>query len=99
SISSQFYSRLMQGFSNKIPVQSLVDSYECIDGLNIDKSPLFDPTNPFKNRDPRLTQTVVLPQTLSLGVIFETHPDSTLTWDYREATPKRIANTDATNAY
>ncbi|WKK59377.1 MULTISPECIES: RagB/SusD family nutrient uptake outer membrane protein [unclassified Sphingobacterium] len=98
-ISSQFYSRLMQGFSNKIPVQSLVDSYECIDGLNIDKSPLFDPNKPFKNRDPRLTQTVVLPQTLSLGVIFETHPDSTMTWDYREATPKRIANTDATNAF
>lgn len=99
SISSQFYSRLMQGFSNKIPVQSLIDSYECTDGLNIDKSPLFDPKKPFLNRDPRLTQTVVLPQTLSLGVIFETHPDSTMTWDYREATPKRIANTDATNAY
>lgn len=99
SISSQFYSRLTQGFSNKIPVQSLIDSYECTDGLSIDKSPLFDPNAPFKNRDPRLTQTAVLPQTLSLGVIFETHPDSLMTWDYREAVPKRIANIDATNAY
>lgn len=99
SISSQFFSRLMQGFSNKIPVQSLIDSYECTDGLNIDKSPLFDPAKPFNNRDPRLTQTVVLPQSRFLGVVFETHPDSLQTWDYRGATPKRIPNTDATNAY
>ena len=90
SISSQFFSRLMQGFSNKIPVQSLIDSYECTDGLNIDKSPLFDPAKPFNNRDPRLTQTVVLPQSRFLGVVFETHPDSLQTWDYRGATPKRI---------
>lgn len=99
SISSQFFSRLMQGFSNKIPVQSLIDSYECIDGLSIDKSPLFNPNKPFESRDPRLTQTVVLPQTLSLGVVFETHPDSVTTWDFRESTPKRIANIDATNAF
>ncbi len=99
SIPSQFYSRLMQGFSNKIPVQSLIDSYECTDGLNIDKSPLYNPNKPFEHRDPRLTQTVVLPQTRFLGVVFETHPDSLMTWDYRTATPKRIANTDATNAY
>ncbi len=98
-IPSQYLSRLLGGFSNKIPVQSLVDSYECTDGLNIDKSPLFDVNNPFKNRDPRLTQTVVLPQTLLLGTVFETHPDSLQTWDYSGGTAKRVANTDATNAY
>lgn len=99
SISSQFYSRLMQGFSNKIPVQSLVDSYECTDGLSIDKSTVYDPKNPFKNRDPRLTQSIVLPQTVFLGAMFETHPDSTMTWDFTGPTPKRIANIDATNAF
>lgn len=98
-IPSQYLSRLLGGFSNKIPVQSLVDSYECTDGLNIDKSPLYDVNNPFKNRDPRLTQTIVLPQTRLLGTLFETHPDSLQTWDYSSGIPTRVANIDATNAF
>lgn len=98
-IPSQYLSRLLGGFSNKIPVQSLVDSYESIDGLNIDVSPLYDVNNPFNNRDPRLTQTIVLPQTRLLGTVFETHPDSLQTWDYSSGTPVRVANTDAINAF
>src|SRR3546814_6977867 len=57
-------SRNAKGHTNKIPTQSLVDSYTCIDGLEIDESPLFDPTKPFENRDPRLGFTVALPGTI-----------------------------------
>lgn len=38
--------------------QELVDDYECTDGLPITNSPLYDPNDWQKNRDPRLTFTV-----------------------------------------
>ncbi|MBX3257795.1 MAG: RagB/SusD family nutrient uptake outer membrane protein [Chitinophagaceae bacterium] len=36
------------------PYQDLVDEFECTDGLSISESPLYNPTTPFANRDPRL---------------------------------------------
>ncbi|MCI0920322.1 RagB/SusD family nutrient uptake outer membrane protein [Sphingobacterium rhinopitheci] len=98
-IPSQYLSRYLGGFSNKIPVQSLIDSYECTDGLSIDKSTLYNVNKPFENRDPRLAQTIVLPQSLLWGTVFETHPDSLRTWDYSSGSAVRVNNTDATNAY
>ena len=94
-----FYSRIALGHSNKIPVQALVDSYECTDGLSIDKSPLFNPAKPFVNRDPRLTHTVVVPQTRFINYMFETHPDSLMTWDYSTTPARRVQNVEATHAY
>ncbi|MDR8393611.1 RagB/SusD family nutrient uptake outer membrane protein [Aliifodinibius sp. S!AR15-10] len=44
------------------PTQHLVSSFEATDGLPIDESPLYDPTNPFVNRDPRLAATVLQPR-------------------------------------
>lgn len=41
------------------PTQNLVDSYETIDGLPIDKDSNYDPQNPYVNRDPRLEQTIL----------------------------------------
>ncbi|MHA4893342.1 RagB/SusD family nutrient uptake outer membrane protein [Pedobacter sp. PWIIR3] len=46
------------------PTKSLVDSYLCADGLPIDKSPLYKETtyaDIFKNRDPRMNQTILTP--------------------------------------
>jgi hypothetical protein len=46
------------------PTKSLVDAYLCSDGLPIDKSPLYKETHYdslFKNRDPRMTQTILTP--------------------------------------
>jgi len=46
------------------PTKSLVDAYLCSDGLPIDKSPLYAEnayTDYFKNRDPRLVQTILSP--------------------------------------
>ena len=40
------------------PTQNLVDAYETINGLAIDKDPEYNPQNPYKNRDPRLDQTI-----------------------------------------
>lgn len=42
------------------PTQNLVDAYECTDGLSIAESPLYDPQNPYANRDARLAMTVAV---------------------------------------
>lgn len=41
------------------PTQNLVDSYETINGLPIDKDPTYDDQHPYDNRDPRLEQTIL----------------------------------------
>lgn len=92
-------SRLAAGVSNEVPTQSMVDSYECTDGLTIDQSPLYDPQNPYDNRDPRLDMSIAIPGTVYLGFQFETHPDSLMIWNYNVNPPARINNTDATNPY
>lgn len=94
---NQFASRNAMGFSGKVPSYQLADSWECIDGLPIDKSPLYDPKEPFKNRDPRLGYTLAVPNSEFLGYQFETHGDSLQCWNY--LTNKRINNLEATHAY
>lgn len=69
-------SRNLGGFGQIVPSQQLVDSYEATDGKPIDESLVYDPTKPFENRDPRLNASIVLPQTVWAGIIFESHPDS-----------------------
>ena len=65
------------GWSEITPTQSLVDAYECTDGLPIDQSPLYDPANPFDNRDPRLKMTVVVPGVIVNGDTIDiTNPNS-----------------------
>ncbi|MEQ8881645.1 MAG: RagB/SusD family nutrient uptake outer membrane protein, partial [Cyclobacteriaceae bacterium] len=85
--------------STKVPTQSMVDSYESIDGLPIDESPLYDPANPFENRDPRLKQSIATPGDVFLGFQFETHRDSVECWNYNVDPPVRIPNQDALNPY
>lgn len=74
------------GWSSFVPSQQLVDSYYCIDGKNIAESPLFDKANPFDNRDPRLALTIILPGSRFGRYKYETHIDSTQTWDYESNT-------------
>lgn len=65
------------GWSEVTPTQSLVDAYECTDGKTISQSPLYDPNNPFKNRDPRLAYTVILPGSVVNGKTIDvTDPNS-----------------------
>lgn len=70
------------------PLNSLVEAYECIDGLPIDESPLYDPYNPWDHdgvpyRDPRLYYNIILPGYSYVTsykdgqkYLYETHPDS-----------------------
>lgn len=94
-----YRSRMAGGYSNRMPVQALVDSYDCIDGLSIDKSPLYDPANPFENRDPRLGTTIALPGTTYYGYQFETHKDSLMCWNYNVSPAVRVPNLDATHTF
>lgn len=92
-------SRMGGGYSSKIPLQATVDSYDCTDGLPIDKSPLYDPKKPFENRDPRLGYTIVVPGSEYMGYQFETHKDSVECWNYKTTPATRVANQDVLNPY
>lgn len=48
------------GQTSRYPTQTLFDTFECIDGKRIDESDLYDPTQPNKNRDPRLHSTIFI---------------------------------------
>jgi len=69
--------RSFQGGSTFTPLRSLVDDYHMIDGLPIDESPLFDPDNPYENRDPRMYSTLLYPGALFDGVVYNSLPSST----------------------
>lgn len=51
--------RWSSGYSGVRPLPNFVDDFECIDGLPIDESPLYDPANFIENRDPRLDVTIL----------------------------------------
>jgi hypothetical protein len=52
----------MGGWSSIDPLQSLVDCYEMSNGKVItDPTSGYDPTNPYANRDPRLSATILVP--------------------------------------
>lgn len=86
-------------WSTAVPTTYLVDSYLCVDGKSINESPLYDQEKPFENRDPRLKQSIIVPQTWFGGDLFETHPDSIRTWRNVDGTLTRIANQEVTNVY
>lgn len=49
--------------------KTLKDAFECVDGLPISESPLYDPSNTFANRDPRHTYIIRNP----VGTDWEGH--------------------------
>lgn len=98
-VPGNLFSRMASGYSNKVPSQSIVDSYYCTDGLPINESPLYNAAEPFKNRDLRLDATIVVPGSSFLGYQFETHPDSLECWDYNVTPTVRRVNQDVTNPY
>jgi SusD family. len=53
-----FVIRKIGGYSNQCPSLELMCAYTCVDGLPIDESPLYNPKDPFENRDPRLAYTI-----------------------------------------
>jgi len=98
-------SRLGKGCSYWGPTQNLIDSYQCLDGLPIDQSPLYDAAKPFINRDPRLDMYCARPHSRLMGFQFEPNTTYKKVNNYwpvingESATPASVSNTDATNAY
>lgn len=70
------------GYGTKVPSWDLLASYLCTDGLPIDESPLFDPHNPFSNRDPRCSATIVPFNTVFLGFEYDPHPEALQVMNY-----------------
>src|SRR5690606_31326609 len=86
-------SRNNGGYASILPTWELMDAYECVDGLPIDESPLYDPSAPFANRDPRLTSTIVEFGTPWLGFDYQPHPDSLMVWSYNGN--RMVSNADS----
>ncbi len=87
-----YISRNSGGWAAKDPSWELFCSFLCTDGLSIDESPLFDPHNPFKNRDPRCSKTIVEFQTEHLGYMYQPHPDSLTIYNFN--TGNYVKNND-----
>lgn len=47
------------GWGGTTPTQNLVDAYEMKDGKPFGQSPLYNPADPYKNKDPRFYATVL----------------------------------------
>lgn len=74
-------SRNFGAYSQQVPTQSMIDSYEATDGKTIDQSSVYDVHNPFENRDPRLKASIITPGSEWAGEVFYSHPDSvTIHW-------------------
>ncbi len=73
------------GYSGLGATKSLVDAYECTDGKTIGESSIYDPENPFKNRDARMDQTFLHPGMVWNGKIYNSLdrslPDGSLNLD------------------
>lgn len=87
-----YISRNSGGFGAWIPTWSMLDIYECTDGQTIDKSPLYDPHQPFKNRDPRMSMSIVELGASWLGFNYQSHPDSAQVYSAKLGT--RVKNND-----
>lgn len=103
SIAQADQTRLGGGFSIYVPTRSLADSYECTDGLTVDKSPLYSTADIFANRDPRMRASILGDNDTWYGTGGITynqtyHPDSTQCTRYTP-TKALITNTEVTNAF
>ena len=92
SLPQYLLSRNVSGWACLVPSQSLIDSYQCIDGKNIAESPLFDKKAPFEHRDPRLKLSFVMPGDRFGDYRFESHVDSTTCYNY--VTDSWVTNND-----
>lgn len=63
------------GYTTVVPTQNMIDSYQCIDGLDISKSPLYNKLSPYDKRDPRMRYSVVLPGDMWNGFVYDTRMD------------------------
>nr|MBA4166766.1 RagB/SusD family nutrient uptake outer membrane protein [Chitinophagaceae bacterium] len=98
------------GWGGTQPTQNIVDQYEMTDGLPYDVSPLYNPNDPYKNRDPRFGASILYDGTTWNGREIElksggtegmgTANDATKTgYNLRKFMDPSIISTDAGNGY
>lgn len=87
------------GYGSDNPSWDLFASYLCTDGLPIDESPLFDSRNPFKNRDPRCTMTIVEFGTEHCGFEYNPRPDVLQVMNYTTGSMQSNQDNRAVNTY
>lgn len=80
------------GWAAKDPSWDLFFSYYCTDGLPVDESPLFDPKNPFSNRDPRCQASIAPFNEPFLDYIYNPHPLALKT--QKVSTGQEVPNND-----
>lgn len=59
------------GWQGAMPSQNLVDEFEMTDGKRYSESPLYDPMNPYKNRDPRFEASIYHQGSTFKGIPFQ----------------------------
>ena len=87
--SSQYGSE--KGTATAGPSMEGMLSFLCTDGLPVDESPLYNPSRPWDNRDPRCGMTMALPESTFMGL--EYNPGNEKIMDYGSG--KEIKNNDS----
>lgn len=87
------------GYGSYNPSWDLLASYLCTDGLPIDESQLFDPRNPFKNRDPRCAMTIVEFNTEHCGFEYDPSPAAKNVMNYTTGKTQSNQDTRIVNQY
>ncbi len=83
--------RNVGGWGTYTPSWNLLAAYTCTDGKPIDESTLFDPHDPFKNRDPRCAMSIVAFGSYFLGYEYNPSPVA--------LTCGKISGTDTVQVY
>ena len=91
--------RCAGGYGSDNPSWDLFAAYLCTDGLPVDESPLFDPRNPFANRDPRCTKTIVEFGTEHCGFDYNPRPDVMQVMNYTTGSMQSNQDNRAVNQY
>jgi starch-binding outer membrane protein, SusD/RagB family len=84
--------RTSGGYGSYAPTWELLSAFLCTDGKPVDESPLFNPRNPFENRDPRCAATIVAFGTRYCYITYQPHVDSLTTYNFK--TGQRVKNND-----
>ncbi len=71
SLGRTYNYRSIDGFALIQPMKELGEAYPMSDGLPISESPLYNPANPFENRDPRFYATFNYPGRTMNGYTFD----------------------------
>ena len=87
-----FVPRNAGGTSVAQPSWELFFAFTCTDGKNVEDSPLYDPANPFANRDPRLAATTAEFDKEFLDYIYNPRPSAKKT--LQVSTGTEVTNKD-----